>query len=114
MDIVKDAKSIRYSGRFSKEGINVNFAERISGDEIFVRTYERGVEDETLSCGTGVVASSLAFAAKGGNKVDNVRVKTPGGKLEVRFSASGEGYKDVFLIGPAERVFEGTIEVDEL
>ncbi len=114
MDIVKDAKSIRYSGRFSKEGINVNFAERISGDEIFVRTYERGVEDETLSCGTGVVASSLAFAAKGGNKVDSVRVKTPGGKLEVRFSASGEGYKDVFLIGPAERVFEGTIEVDEL
>ncbi len=114
MDIVEEAKGVRYSERFTKEGINVNFAERISANEIFVRTYERGVEDETLSCGTGVVASSLAFAAKDGNKVDKVRVKTPGGNLEVRFNAVGKGYENVYLIGPAEKVFEGTIEVSSV
>ena len=111
MDIVKEAKSIRYNDRFRTEGINVNFAERLSDEELLVRTYERGVEDETLSCGTGVVASSLAFASKGGNVIDKVKIKTPGGNLEVRFRHTGEGYKDVYLIGPAERVFEGTIDV---
>jgi diaminopimelate epimerase len=111
-DIVKEAKSIRYSDRFSREGINVNFVERISDDEIFVRTYERGVEDETLSCGTGVVASSLAFADKNANSIDKVKVKTLGGNLEVRFTVSGNGYEDIYLIGPAEKVFEGTIEAE--
>ena len=112
MDIVKEAKRIRYSDRFSKDGVNVNFVERISEDEVFVRTYERGVEDETLSCGTGVVASSLAFANRRGTGIEKVKVKTPGGKLEVNFTANGNGYKDIYLIGPAERVFEGTIEVN--
>ena len=110
MDIVTLAKSIRYNERFKTEGINVNFVDKISEDEIFVRTYERGVEDETLSCGTGVVASSLAFAAKGGNKLEKVKVKSLGGNLEVRFKPEGKGYRDVYLIGPAERVFEGEIE----
>ena len=112
MDIVTEARRIRYGERFKKEGINVNFVERVSDDEIFVRTYERGVEDETLSCGTGVVASSLAFAQKESIAIERVKVKTPGGRLEVRFSPAGNGYKHVYLIGPAERVFEGTIQVD--
>jgi diaminopimelate epimerase len=111
IDIVKEGRAIRYNERFAKEGINVNFVEQISESELFVRTYERGVEDETLSCGTGVVASGLAFAYKSGNTLDHVRIKTPGGKLEVKFEPNGGGYKNVYLIGPAERVFEGTVEI---
>lgn len=111
LEIVKDARDIRYNKRFKKAGINVNFVEKLNKQEIFVRTYERGVEDETLSCGTGVVASSLAFAAKGGNKIKKVKIKTPGGKLEVKFKAQGEGYKDIFLIGPAKKVFEGEVKI---
>jgi len=111
IEIVKEARSIRYNDRFAKEGINVNFVERVSDNEIFVRTYERGVEDETLSCGTGVVASSLAFAKQGGQGIEKVNIVTPGGTLEVRFEVSAEGYKNVYLIGPAERVFEGTVDI---
>jgi len=111
MDIVKEAGRVRYNERFSKEGINVNFVQQLSEAEIFVRTYERGVEGETLSCGTGVVASSLALANRGGNAIKKVTIKTPGGKLEVKFETAGSGYKNVYLAGPAERVFEGVIEV---
>ena len=110
-DIVKEGRAIRYNERFAKEGINVNFAEQLGESELFVRTYERGVEDETLSCGTGVVASALALAHKGGNTIKRVSIKTPGGKLEVKFEPNGSGYKDIYLIGPAERVFEGTVEI---
>ncbi len=109
--IIEEAHKIRYNERFAKEGINVNFAEKKSANEIFVRTYERGVEDETLSCGTGVVASSLAFASKSGMLINDVKIETPGGNLQVKFETSGRGYRNIFLIGPAERVFEGTVEV---
>ena len=111
VDIVKEARSIRYNDRFAKDGINVNFVECLGTAEIFVRTYERGVEDETLSCGTGVVASSLAFAEGTANEIRAVSVKTPGGQLSVNFEVAGEGYKNVYLMGPAQKVFEGTIEV---
>lgn len=109
VSIVEEARKVRYSERFGKEGINVNFVQKKSEQEIFVRTYERGVEDETLSCGTGVVASALAFS--GGGNLNAVKIKTPGGNLEVKFKPSGSGFKDVYLIGPAMKVFEGTIEL---
>ena len=108
-DIVKEGRGIRYNERFAKEGINVNFVEKIGESELFVRTYERGVEDETLSCGTGVVASALAFANQNQNKFNRVHIKTPGGRLEVKFEPNGTGYKNIYLIGPAERVFEGYV-----
>lgn len=109
VNIVEEARKVRYSERFRKEGINVNFVQKKNEQEIFVRTYERGVEDETLSCGTGVVASALAFS--GGKNLNAVKIETPGGKLEVKFSASGSGFKDVYLIGPAKKVFEGVLDI---
>ena len=75
--------------------------------KISVRTYERGVEDETLSCGTGVVASSLALAYRSGGKMSEVKIKTPGGNLSVNFEQKNSGFKNVYLVGPAEKTFEG-------
>jgi len=75
-----------------------------------VRTYERGVEDETLSCGTGVTAVALSMHATQQVDQEEVNIDTPGGALKVTFSTTREGYKDVFLIGPAEQVFKGEIE----
>ncbi|MES2622287.1 MAG: diaminopimelate epimerase, partial [Bacteroidota bacterium] len=109
--IMEEAQRIRYSEHFAKKGINVNFVEKKSADEIFVRTYERGVEGETLSCGTGVVASSLAFASKSGMLMSEVKIETPGGKLEVKFEPLGSGFRNIFLVGPAEKVYDGLVEM---
>ena len=112
MDVVENGKKIRYNDRYSKEGINVNFVET-NENYIKVRTYERGVEDETLSCGTGVTAAALAtvYAGKLTNK-KNVAVKVPGGDLIVYFSNMGMGkFVNVWLEGPATFVFNGIIEI---
>ncbi|HNP53593.1 MAG TPA: diaminopimelate epimerase [Ferruginibacter sp.] len=111
IDVVETGRDIRNSKPFVKDGINVNFVETISEDRIFVRTYERGVEDETLSCGTGVTAAALLSAhnALGFNRVD---VETPGGKLSVEFNKIDEQtFENIWLCGPAVRVFEGNIEI---
>jgi diaminopimelate epimerase len=110
IDVYHKGMDIRYSSEFAKEGINVNFVEQRRPDEIIVRTYERGVEDETLSCGTGVTASALASYH---NEVgyNYVKVITKGGKLTVRFDRTGNNsYENVWLCGPAVKVFEGSIE----
>lgn len=110
-NVYQKGKDIRYNATFSQQGINVNFVERVDDDEIIVRTYERGVEDETLSCGTGVTASALVSYH---NEVgfNNVTVITKGGKLTVEFDRIDEGmYKNIWLCGPADKVFEGTIEL---
>lgn len=109
-DVYQKGMDIRYNSEFAKEGINVNFVEQKKPDEIIVRTYERGVEDETLSCGTGVTASALAcFHNEAG--YNYVKVITKGGKLTVKFDRTeNETYQDIWLCGPAARVFEGTIE----
>ena len=110
MDVYTDGKAIRYSNDYKEAGINVNFAEE-EEDNIFVRTYERGVEDETLSCGTGVTAAALVFAHNdvGFNRVN---VKTLGGKLAVEFDKTGhDTFENIWLCGPAEFVFKGRVEV---
>ena len=109
-NVVKTGREIRYSDEFGKEGINVNFAEH-DGRGIFVRTYERGVEDETLSCGTGVTAAALVFAHNE-NGFNRVEVKTLGGNLAVEFDKAGEEeFKNIWLCGPAQFVFKGEIEL---
>lgn len=109
-NVFKDGKGIRYSEEFEKEGINVNFVEELDS-EIFVRTYERGVENETLSCGTGVTAAALVYAHNdnGFNRID---VKTLGGRLAVEFDkVSEDTFRNIWLCGPAEQVFKGTMEI---
>ncbi len=108
----KKEKDIRYSNSFAKDGINVNFVERKNNDEIIVRTYERGVEDETLSCGTGVTASALVcyHNERGFN---DVTVQTKGGKLSVEFDRTDDDvYRNIWLCGPAEKVFEGSVNIE--
>lgn len=111
MDVYRKGMDIRYNAEFAKEGINVNFVEQKKEDEIMVRTYERGVEDETLSCGTGVTAAALVCYH---NEIgfNDVTVQTLGGKLTVEFDRSGvDGFNNIWLCGPAEKVFEGEVEL---
>ncbi len=108
VDVPKYGAKIRYSDNFKADGINVNFAE-ISNGVINMRTYERGVENETLSCGTGVTAAALAADYLKMISTNTVRIKTPGGNLNVKFEKNTNGYKNIWLIGPAEMVFKGDI-----
>jgi diaminopimelate epimerase len=114
MDVYRKGHEIRYSKDFEKEGINVNFVEQLSEeDKIIVRTYERGVEDETYSCGTGVTAAAL-ICYHNENGFNEVEVKTLGGSLSVEFDRLDEGqYKNIWLSGPAEKVYEGIIKLEE-
>lgn len=110
-DVVNEGRKIRNSKEFVEKGINVNFVETLSDDQIYVRTYERGVENETLSCGTGVTASAL-IAAHNDNGFNRVEVKTRGGELSVEFEKISETeYTDIWLSGPARFVFSGEIEL---
>lgn len=103
--------SIRNSEPFKQEGINVNFVS-IKGEGIFVRTYERGVEDETLSCGTGVTAAAIATYLK--TNKNPTLIQTLGGNLKVSFEAnSNHSFTNVWLIGPATLVFEGLINISQ-
>src|SRR2546423_407011 len=111
IDVVSEGKKIRYSEPFSKEGINVNFVSVI-GDTIHLRTYERGVEDETLSCGTGTVAVAIAHGViknkKGQQQYD---INALGGVLKVYFNRKSENtFNDLWLEGPMAFVFEGSID----
>jgi diaminopimelate epimerase len=108
--ILEAGKRIRYSESFSPDGTNVNFIKLLPNNSIFVRTYERGVENETLSCGTGVTASALAAHLEGYRSP--VKIKTLGGELSVEFTAHSDGsFTNIYLIGPARQVFEGFYEV---
>ncbi len=110
-DVYHKGMEIRYSSDFAKEGINVNFVEEKGPDEIIVRTYERGVEDETLSCGTGVTASAL-ICHHNDTGYNEVTVITKGGRLTVRYDRIDENtFKNIWLCGPAEKVFEGDTEI---
>ncbi|MCX6316247.1 MAG: diaminopimelate epimerase [Bacteroidetes bacterium] len=113
MDVYKKGYEIRHSKEFEEEGINVNFVEQLrEADKIFVRTFERGVEDETFSCGTGVTAAALV-CYHNENGFNDVEVKTIGGNLSVEFDRLDENvYENIWLCGPAERVFEGNVLIN--
>lgn len=109
LDMKKEGALIRYSPRFRDEGINVNLVEAIDATAIRVRTYERGVEDETLSCGTGVTACSLVHVRQQIG-ITQVKVQTPGGELKVRCEVIAPNqFRNIWLIGPARWVFSGKI-----
>jgi diaminopimelate epimerase len=111
-DVVNIGSEIRYGSEYGpKGGTNVNFVEVIEDNHLSVRTYERGVEDETFSCGTGVTACALSAHIRKGWE-SPVKVETIGGSLEVAYRATGPGkFEDIYLIGPAVRVFRGTLTV---
>lgn len=110
-DVFKEGSQIRYSSVFKEKGVNVNFVE--AGDKgLYVRTYERGVENETLSCGTGAVASAMAYYLKNPTlKTMPIPIHTKGGLLKVSFVYTDTIFKNVFLHGPATFVYKGEISV---
>ncbi|MEA3503580.1 MAG: diaminopimelate epimerase [Bacteroidota bacterium] len=108
IDVYNEGKQIRTNYR--KEGTNVNFAQ-IKKDSLFVRTFERGVEDETLSCGTGVTATAIAYAEKKHLSKGMVNITTFGGDLRVWFEKSFDSYKNIWLEGPTKCVFTGEIDL---
>ena len=110
IDVFTEGRKIRSESRYQPDGINVDFVED-KGDRLYVRTYERGVENETLSCGTGVTASVLAYAFSRQISSGTTQVITPGGGLSVSFQRKEEGFTDIWLTGPARLVFEGEIEI---
>lgn len=112
-DVFNKGKEIRYSENYAPKGTNVNFVEKISEDYFKVRTYERGVEDETFSCGTGATAVAIAMFETGQTNKNSLKIEVPGGLLQVSFKKSDSGvYENVILSGPAEMVFSGEIKVE--
>jgi diaminopimelate epimerase len=103
-------RQIRYSDRFKEKGINVNIAQKTL-DRILVRTYERGVEAETFSCGTGVTAVALADAFEKQENRGTTQIETLGGTLKVHWEKINLGFKNIYLEGPASRVYNGSIEI---
>src|SRR6516164_6656750 len=110
-DVRRDGAAIRYHKMFSPNGTNVNFIEKRGANKMAIRTYERGVEDETLACGTGIVASALIFATTEDCEGPITVLAHGGDELEVGFDKVEGGFRNVTLTGPAEFVFEGAIEV---
>jgi diaminopimelate epimerase len=110
-DVKSIGAAIRYSDLYGKAGSNVNFVKQLSADHFRLRTYERGVEDETLSCGTGATAAAIAMNVLGKTNSHIIQLDVEGGKLEVSFDKVDERYIDVFLKGPATFVFQGEIDL---
>jgi len=110
-DVKTNGAKIRYSDLYGTAGSNVNFVSAKSSTHFVLRTYERGVEDETLSCGTGATATAIAMHAIGKTKSNQVDLDVQGGKLKVSFEKNDKIYQNVLLIGSATFVFEGTIEM---
>jgi diaminopimelate epimerase len=110
-DVYNEGYAIRNNDTYKQDGINVNFVEK-NGDGYFVRTFERGVENETYACGTGVTAVALAMA-KHDHQTGTITtpIKVLGGNLNIRFDYDGETFSNIFLEGPAELVFEGEITI---
>ncbi|MBK9254309.1 MAG: diaminopimelate epimerase [Saprospiraceae bacterium] len=105
-NVSRAGKAIRYTEEFKAEGINVNFVVVLQ-NSLSIATYERGVEDETLSCGTGVTAAVLAYAKAYSKYEGTIKALTKGGELSVQFKSNEDGFRDIWLIGPAVHVFDG-------
>ncbi|WP_418510186.1 diaminopimelate epimerase [Corallibacter sp.] len=109
LNVKTEGSKIRYSNLYGKAGSNINFVKKISPDTFAVRTYERGVEDETLSCGTGVTAVALAMHYIGETEKNLINLEVEGGKLQVGFDITDSNYENIWLIGPANMVFKGVV-----
>lgn len=110
-NVVDEGRRIRNGAPYYESGSNVNFVEKLNENTFSVRTYERGVEDETLSCGTGVTAVALASYHLDKTSQKTVHIVTPGGELKIEFEKEGNIYKNIVLTGPATFVFNGTIQI---
>tara|TARA_B110000444_G_scaffold25102_1_gene20793 strand:+ start:4671 stop:5450 length:780 start_codon:yes stop_codon:yes gene_type:complete len=110
-NVFDHGSKIRNSPKFKQEGVNVNFVKVISNSEFYVRTYERGVENETLSCGTGVTAVALAMYKLGLTSLKKIKIKTKGGILNVEFKPKADGFEKIILSGDVVLVYEGYIEI---
>jgi diaminopimelate epimerase len=111
INVKENGAAIRYSELYGNSGANVNFVEQINSDTFSIRTYERGVEDETLSCGTGATAVAIAMKSIGKTTSNAININVEGGKLEVSFDNNDGKFTNVFLKGPATFVFEGKINI---
>lgn len=110
-NVKENGAAIRYGELYGAAGSNINFVKKIDDSTFRLRTYERGVEDETLACGTGATAVAIAMNATGQTDATTINVNVEGGKLVVTFDKTSSGYTNVFLKGPAEFVFKGTIKI---
>lgn len=111
LNVYEEGRKIRYSDPYKTEGINVNFVQPLNNDTLRVRTYERGVEDETFSCGTGVTAAAIAFSKEEIGQ-QNIHIEVEGGKLEVTYTKNiDDTYTDIWLKGPAVQVYTGSIDI---
>jgi diaminopimelate epimerase len=110
-NVKENGASIRYGELYGKQGSNINFVKKIDETTFSLRTYERGVEDETLACGTGATAVAIAMNVLGKTKANSIDLNVEGGKLVVSFDKKDGQFTNVFLKGPAEFVFKGTIEI---
>jgi diaminopimelate epimerase len=109
-EFVGTARAIRNRPQFKEKGINVNYINEVEKGKLKIRTFERGVEDETYSCGTGVTAAALVYGYQ--NKLNEVNLESKGGNLSVSFQLNPDGiFTDVFLKGPAVKVFDGKVDV---
>jgi diaminopimelate epimerase len=111
IDVKQKGRAIRYGAPYFEEGSNVNFVQQLAPDTFKIRTYERGVEDETLACGTGAVAAAIAAYHRQLTSINIVNIDAAGGKLKVSFSPQAGKYKDIRLEGPATFVFSGNIKI---
>jgi diaminopimelate epimerase len=110
--VISLGRSIRFSEPYKDQGINVNVLKEIDSNHIAIATYERGVEDETLSCGTGATACALLWDFISSESLNEVFVKVKGGELSVQFERNQQdGYSNIYLIGPATKVYDGIIEL---
>jgi diaminopimelate epimerase len=117
--VFEEGKKIRYSKAYEPKGTNVNFIEELDKNYIYVRTYERGVEDETFSCGTGVTAAAIVHTITQNKKTTHqintknqtIKIKTLGGNLSVSFDVENNKYTNIYLTGEAKQVFEGSISI---
>ncbi|GIZ08798.1 diaminopimelate epimerase [Flavobacterium sp. UMI-01] len=110
-NVKEKGAALRYGDLYGKAGSNINFVKKIDDTTFALRTYERGVEDETLACGTGATAVAIAMNATGQTNATAININVEGGKLAVSFDKNDNHYTNVFLIGPATFVFSGEITI---
>ncbi|WP_313373669.1 diaminopimelate epimerase [Chishuiella sp.] len=111
VNVYEKGKEIRYGSPYFEKGTNVNFVEILPDETLKIRTYERGVENETLACGTGITAAAISAYVKKVVHKKEIQVKALGGNLSVNFEENNDNFINVWLNGPAEKVFEGIIEI---